>query len=120
MDGESGSLELSNEVVNAKYLLLRRKGEEFASDLYEITSKGPKVFSKSYLIDLDYPQSENLKEYYLAIDIKKVTDTEFKNVSWDFKRLEEYKKIQALKINPRTKIGLPFSITLTNLMRNKI
>jgi len=57
MDEEMGSLELNNEVVNAKYLLLRRSGESYASDLYEITSKGPKVFSANHLDKLKYPPS---------------------------------------------------------------
>jgi predicted component of viral defense system (DUF524 family) len=42
MDEEIGSLELNNEVVSSKYLLLRRSGETIASNLYEIKSKGPK------------------------------------------------------------------------------
>jgi predicted component of viral defense system (DUF524 family) len=120
MDGDTGSLELSNELVNAKYLLIRRNGEDLAYDLYEITSKGPKVFSKEYLLELEYPNDDDLKNYYLAIEIKKVSNSEFKNVSWNFQELDEYKKIQELKINPRTKIGLPFTVTLTSLMRRKV
>jgi hypothetical protein len=45
IDKEMGSLELNNEVVNTKYLLLRRNRKTTATDLYEIKSKGPKVFS---------------------------------------------------------------------------
>ena len=55
MDEELGSLELNSEVVKAKYLLLRRSGEPKASDLYEIKSNGPKVYSAKHL--------EKLKEY---------------------------------------------------------
>ena len=34
MDEENGFFRVKNEVVNAKYLLLRRNGEATASDLY--------------------------------------------------------------------------------------
>ena len=119
MDGDTGSLELKNDVVNAQYLLLRRKGESHASDLYQIKSKGPKVFSSSHLDTLNYPPSKNPKEYYLAIEIEKVSDVEFENVSWDFKELEEYKKIQMNVKNLYSKAGLPFTVSLIDLMKIK-
>lgn len=119
MDEEMGSLELNNEVVNAKYLLLRRSGKANASDLYEIKSKGPKVFSSIHLDKLEYPPSKKPKDYYLAIEIQKVTATEFENVSWDFKELEEYKKIIEIITNPYSQVGIPFTVTLTELMNTK-
>ena len=120
MDEEMGSLELNNEVVNAKYLLLRRSGEATASDLYEIKSRGPKVFSTLHLNKLNYPPSKKPKDYYLAIEIEKVTAPEFQNVSWDFKELEEYKKIQETIKNPYSKVGMPFTVSLTKLMNKKL
>jgi hypothetical protein len=120
MDEEMGSLELNNEVVNAKYLLLRRRGEPTASDLYEITSKGPKVYSVIQLDKQKYPPSKKPKDFYLAIEIQKVTTPEFKNVSWDFKELEEYKKIQESIKNIYSKVGMPFTVSLTKLMNKKI
>jgi hypothetical protein len=119
MDEEKGSLELNNEVVNAKYLLLRRNGEEFASDLYEIKSKGLKVFSNLHLASLNYPASSNPKEYYLSIEIEKVTAPEFENVSWNFKELDKYIEIQKTEKNIYSKVGLPFTVTLTELMNKK-
>lgn len=119
MDGETGSLELSSEVVNAKYLLLRRSGHTYASDLFEIISKGPKVFSRQHLKELNYPASKSPKDHYLAIKIRKVPDPEFENVRWDFKRLEAYQKIQREEPNPYSKAGLPFTVSLTELMRTK-
>ena len=120
MDEELGSLELNNEVVNAKYLLLRRSGETNASDLYEIKSKGPKVFSTIHLDKLKYPPSKKPKDYYLAIEIEKVSAPEFYNVSWNFKELDEYKSIQEIIKNPYTKVGMPFTVSLTKLMKHKI
>ncbi|MBG7611551.1 DUF2357 domain-containing protein [Polaribacter sp. BAL334] len=120
MDEEIGSLELNNEVVNAKYLLLRRSGESTASDLYEITSKGPKVFSTLYLEELKYPKAKNPKDYYLSIDIQKVSSNEFENVIWNFKELGEFKRIQQVVRNPYSKVGMPFTVSLTELMNKKI
>ncbi|AYM99375.1 hypothetical protein [Chryseobacterium sp. 3008163] len=120
MDGNTGSLELNNDVVNAKYLLLRKKGEAHASDLYQIKSKGLKVFSRSYLDTLNYPPSKNPKEYYLAIEIEKASDIEFENVSWDFKELETYKKILEDVTNKYSRAGLPFTVSLTDLMKTKM
>lgn len=120
MDGEKGSLELSNEVVNAKYLLLRRRGEETAFDLYEVTSKGPKVYSNTYLDSIDYPKSNRPKDYYLSIDIKKIKDPEFENSSFNFKELKRYIEIQNTERNNYSKVGLPFTVSLTELMNTKV
>lgn len=117
MDESKGSLELNNEVVNAKYLLLRKNGKEEASDLFMIKSKGPKVYSNMQLKQLNYPPSKNPKEYYLAIEIEEVKDNEFKNVSWKFKELEKYKSIINNERNVYSKAGLPFTVSLTDLMQ---
>lgn len=115
MDENKGSLELTNEVVNARYLLIRKSGNETASDLYEIVSKGPKVFSKVQLEKMEYPLSENPKDYYLVIDIKKTVG--FGNRNWKFKELERYKEIQLNEKNHRIAAGIPFTLTLTELMQ---
>lgn len=120
MDDNKGSLELTNEVVNSKYLLLRRNGEKLASDLYEIKSMGPQVYSKNKIIELGFPEPDDLNDYYLKIEIQKVTAPEFENVSWDFKELEEYKKIQETIKNPYSKVGMPFTVSLTKLMNKKV
>tara|TARA_R100000935_G_scaffold58341_1_gene94976 strand:+ start:4274 stop:6529 length:2256 start_codon:yes stop_codon:yes gene_type:complete len=120
MDEEIGSLELNKEVVNAKYLLLRRSGENSAADLYEIKSNGPKVFSNKHLDTLNYPPSKKPKDYYLSIEIQKVTAIEFEKVSWDFKDLVEYKKILEIIKNPYSQVGMPFTVSLTKLMNTKI
>ncbi|MGS0748439.1 hypothetical protein [Halpernia sp. GG3] len=119
MDGAKGSVELDNEVVNAKYLLLRRNGKETASDLYRIKSKGPKVYSTAYLDSLNYPKSDNPKDYYLSIEIEKLDAKDFINTSFNFKELEEYKKVTSIERNPRINVGMPFTVTLTELLRKK-
>ena len=119
MDETKGSLELSNEVVNAKYLLLRKSGKEIASDFFKIKSNGPKVFSSAHLDKLNYPASSNPKEYYLAIEIERVNEEEFENVGWKFKELEKYKTITGSESNSYSRAGLPFTVSLTELMQVK-
>lgn len=116
MGEEKGSLELNNEVVNARYLLLRTKGKENASHLFNITSVGPKVYSAYDLIAIGYPVSKNPKDFYLVIDIEEVVDEEFKEVTWNFKELKKYQSIIASEKNPYAKVGIPFTVTLTELM----
>jgi predicted component of viral defense system (DUF524 family) len=120
MDGTTGSLELDNEVVNSKYLLLRKKGEKTANNLYEIISKGPKVFSDKYLSEIQYPLSDKSKPYYLAIEIRKVEAIEFANVSFNFKELDRYIEIQNKEKNIYSRAGLPFTVPLTKLMHTKV
>lgn len=120
MDEAIGSLELTNEVVNAKYLLLRRNDNKTASDLYKITSNGPKVYSKEHLEKINYPLSEKPKDYYLKIDIEKVEEHEFQNLSIKFKELERYIEIQKSKMTSRSKVGFPFTVTLTELINKKV
>jgi len=119
MGDATGSLELTNDVVNAKYLLLRRSGQNKASDLFKIKSKGPKVYPVTHLEKLNYPLSKKTKDFYLVIEIEKVNDKEFDKVSWKFKELEKYKLILQSEINPYTKAGLPFTVSLTELMLTK-
>jgi predicted component of viral defense system (DUF524 family) len=119
MGHDQGSLELNDEVVNAKYLLIRKKGLDEASDLFKIKSKGPKVYSRSDLQQIGYPFSDKPKEFYLLIEIERVTDKEFQNVSWKFKELEKYKRIIESEKNLYSKAGLPFTVTLTDLMMTK-
>ncbi len=117
MDESLGSLELSNEVINAKYLLLRKNGEDESSNLFKIISKGPKIYSTSLLKELKYPPSKNPKEYYLAIEIERVIDIEFKDVVWKHVGLDKYKFVLKSKGSPFSKIGAPFTVSLAELMK---
>ena len=112
MDGHSGSLELNNEVVNAKYLLLRENGKsKTASKLFKIKSKGPEVYSSSKLKDMGYPESKVPKEYYLSINIELIEEEHsLYSLDWRFKDLKE--KIR----NPYKFAGTPFTTSLTKLM----
>jgi hypothetical protein len=117
---DKGSLELSSEVINAKYLLIRKSGIDKASDLYKIKSNGPKIYSASQLKKLSYPLSQNPKEYYLVIEIENVSEKEFENISWKFKDLKKYTEIIEMEKNIRKSAGIPFTVSLSELMKVKI
>ena len=118
MDDDNGSLVLDNEVVNAKYLLIRKSRYSIASDIFRITSKGPKVFSKSQLEELGYPNPT--KEYYLVIEIETVDIADFGNAKWEFKELIKYKDTIKKYPNPRIGPGVPFTVSLKELMIVKV
>lgn len=109
MGSGSGSLILDNETVSSKYLLLHTLGDTNSGDLWKIVSRGPKVYSKDDLIRKGYPYPS--RDNYLVIQIEPVTDTEFENVSWNFRNLTNYSTGRAS--------AFPFTTSLTELMKNK-
>jgi predicted component of viral defense system (DUF524 family) len=110
MGSGAGSLILDKETVSSKYLLLHTSGDTVSGDLWKIISRGPKVFSKDDLIRKGYPTPS--QDNYLVIQVVPVTDTEFKQVSWDFRKLLNYSSGRAS--------AFPFTTSLTELMKNKI
>jgi mevalonate kinase len=111
MGSGNGSLILDKETVSASYLLLHTHGDNSSGDIWKITSKGPKVYSKENLIKKGYPNPT--QDYYLVIDIEQVDKTEFNNCEWEFKNLKNYNSGHAS--------AKPFTATLTELinMRHK-
>lgn len=116
MDDEKGSLILENSVVNAKYLLLREKGNQTANKVFKIISKGPKVYKGESLKGY---KSKNLKDFYLVIEIENQESLDFNNASFNFQELNKFKHIQS-KYIPIIAAGIPFSVTLTELMKVKV
>ena len=116
MDDDKGSLSLENNVVNAKYLLLRESGKDTANRVFKIKSKGPKVYKGTSLVGY---KTSDLKDYYLVIEIEKEESNDFKGASFNFKDLEQYKEIKS-KNNHVTAAGIPFAVTLTELMKEKV
>lgn len=110
MDDNKGSLEFTNEVVNAKYLLLwEPQSKEIATKIFKIKGRAPKVFSGKKLEKKGY-KSKKLKEYYIVVEIEKVETSELGNISCDIKTLMGLDE---------TNIYKPFTTTLTDLMENK-
>jgi predicted component of viral defense system (DUF524 family) len=110
MGSGNGSLVLDPETVSAKYLLLHTHKDKSTGDIWRITSKGPKVFSKENLKKKGYPNPS--QDYYLVITMEKLESKEFQNLKWDFKRLSNYSQGNAS--------AKPFTATLSELMKVKI
>ena len=103
----NGSLALDFQTVSSKYLLLHTAGDKDSAKLWKIVSKGPKVYSKSDLVNLRYPIPNH--EFYLVIDLEPVTDKELIGRNWKFKSLENYKKGNASAV--------PFTGSLANFFK---
>ena len=112
MDSRKGSIVLDIETVSSKYLLLHTHGDIESGDLWKIVSEGPKVFSKNKMEKLGYPKPKDKMNDYLIIQIEKVTEKEFHNVKWDFRKLSNYK--------PFRESAQPFTASLSELMRSRV
>jgi len=86
---DKGSLVLEKDIVSARYLLLYGKNDTTSGDLWEITSKGPKVMTKDDLIKDGYTNPKH--NYYLVITIKKVDDELFGERDWRIDKVKNYK-----------------------------
>lgn len=110
MGSGTGSLILDKETVSSKYLLLHTLGDTDSADLWRVVSRGPKVYSKDDLIKKGYPTPS--QDNYLVIQIEPVTDSEFENVSWNFRKLSNY--------SPGRASAFPFTTSLAELMKYKV
>lgn len=119
MDDGAGSLILENKIVNAKYLLLIEPGKDNADKIFKIKSKGPKVIQGSILEKRGY-RSNNIKPYYLVIDIENEESKDFNGAVFNFRQLDEYIKIQESNRNKRIAPGVPFAISVKDIMKVKV
>lgn len=110
-ESNKGSLRLGPGESGAKYLLLHSSGETKTGRLVKITEAGPRVFSKQTLISKGYPTKPS-QNFYLVYKIQEITDKEFLNQKWDIKMLEKFKQGHGS--------ALPFSVTLSELMKTKM
>lgn len=110
-DSSRGSLRLGPGEAGAKFLLLHTTDETKTGRFLRITETGPRIFSKQTLIDKGYPSEPSLN-YYLVYKIQEVTDRELMNQEWDITLLDKYKQGRGS--------ALPFSVTLTELMKTKV
>lgn len=109
MNSSQGSLQLGSAETGASFLLLHSKGQHVTGDLWRITERGPRIFSKEEMLKRGYPRPS--QEYYLIFKVKKVDPSEFSNAVWDIKILKEYKAGRGS--------SLPFAVSLTELMKTK-
>lgn len=106
---DKGSLPLTNENVNAKYLILHGSDELITNKIYQLKSSGPKIFSKNNLIAKDYPNPSG--ELYLVYEIDKEVSEDFQNVSIDIRKLAKFES--------RRSSAKPISVTLTEVLKAK-
>lgn len=104
-----GSIRLSPEAAGADYILLHRESELITGNVWKITEKGPRVFSKEDMLKRGYPEPSN--EYYLVYKVEKVDVNVFNGARWDVREIEGYK--------PGRSSGLPFAVSLAVLMKAK-
>ena len=109
MDSARGSLRLSPEAAGADYILLHTEGTLISSDIRRIIEKGPRVFSKQKLLDLNYPSPHH--NNYLVFKIEKFIEDSFKNIKWDISKIKKYKSGRSS--------GLPIAVSLLELMEAK-
>lgn len=104
-----GSLRLEKLTADASYILIHKTAELITDNIWKITKKGPRIFSKEKLIEKGYPDPTS--DFYLVYEVTKVTDNRFGNTKWDIRKLDKYKSGRASY--------LPFPVTLTELMQAK-
>lgn len=105
---DRGSLRLGAGEAGAKYLLLHGEGDAgHVHLLFNITKSGPRIFSNEQLLKKGYPGKAS-QPFYLVYDIERNVNEEFAEMKWDITNLGAYKTGRGS--------GIPFSITLTELM----
>lgn len=118
MNDDKGTLLLTSEVVDAKYLLMREKKSSSDDKLFKITGLGPKVYSKEKLVKLGYVKPS--KNDYLVVEIEPVQEPELTALKFNVKELNSYKDIQAGGGSIYEKVGKPFVVSLTELLNVSI
>jgi len=90
---------------------LHSECELVTDKLYQITEKGPRIFSKKDLIDKNY-KKEPSQDYYLVYQIDDVEFNDLKNIKWGIRELQGYKTGRGS--------ALPFSASLAEQMKAKV
>jgi len=104
---KSGSLSLGVAEVNARYLLLHGPGQTVSGLLFKLHNRAPRLFSRDDLLQKGYPNPS--RELYLVYTRDPQVEPEFAGMRWDVTRLPGYRANRAS--------GLPFSVSLTELMK---
>ena len=102
-----GAMNLTPEIIGAKYLLLHKEKEDRSGRLYKIKQsedQKPKILSVKENIFNEYPEPNH--DFYLVFYLEKAEDV-FLVREWAFKDLPNYSE---------DKDAFPFTCTLTELM----
>src|SRR5690606_16414421 len=98
------------EAAGAKYLLLHSTDKLITDDIWEITGRGPRVFSKKKMIEKGYNNPG--QDYYLVYAVEKIAPEKFAGAKWDIRKLNDYQSGRGS--------ALPFAVSLTKLMKTKV
>lgn len=104
-----GSLPLSKENINAKYLILHGIDELVTNRIFQLNSAGPKILSQNDLLRKAYPNPKG--ELYLVYKIEKEVSADFNNVSIDIRKLPNFES--------NRNSAKPISVTLTEILKAK-
>jgi hypothetical protein len=107
---DKGSLPLSNENINAKYLILHGSDELITNKIFQLKTSGPKILSQNNLIKKGYPDPTG--ELYLVYEIEKEVSEDFENVLIDIRKLDKFES--------HRNSAKPMSATLTEILKAKI
>ena len=105
-----GALKLTKETLSAKYLLLHMQGDDKSSRIFKIEKPEFRVTPKNTLSRLGYPVPR--QSSYLVVKLEECKDKELQNISWNFKKLKNYRSGRASAI--------PFTASLLELMKVKV
>lgn len=107
---DRGSLRLGPGESGAKYILLHTSDELMTSKLLKVTETGPRIFSKEQIKGKGYVNPS--QSFYLVYKVTDEVEVEFKQLTWDIRKLKGYREGRGS--------ALPFSVTLTELMKSII
>lgn len=106
---DKGSLPLSNENINAKYLILHGADELITNRIMKLKTTGPKILSQKNLISKGYPNPSG--ELYLVYEIEKDVSVDFKNISINLRNISKFES--------NRNSAKPLSISLTEVLKAK-
>lgn len=107
----TGSLNLSNKLLNATYLLLYNERSAPHFEMWKLDAQGPAIYSKQDLLKKGYPSKRKNEDYYLVYTLATIAEDEFQNIRYNLAKCNE-------SVNTTDKFA-PFAITITQLMNSK-
>jgi predicted component of viral defense system (DUF524 family) len=109
-DSRRGSIAMTPENIGAKFLILHGKGDLPTSKIYSLSESGPRIYMRSDLEKLEYPQIKG--DLYLVYELTKDLSPEFNHVKFDLNKILGFAEA-------KSKYG-PVTCTLTELFESKI
>jgi predicted component of viral defense system (DUF524 family) len=98
-DSRRGSIAMTPENIGAKFLILHGKGDLPTSKIFSLSETGPKIYMRSDLEKLDYPQVKG--DLYLVYQLTKDLSPDFNYVKFDLDKIKGFKEAKS-KYGPVT------------------